>query len=73
MRVLRAAAAVSLLPLSLRAEDGPALPGWVAPQDWPARGITKQQFRSSYGDAWDAVSSTIGAGELKRRSRIRHK
>ena len=66
---LRAAAAVSLLPLSLRAEDGPALPGWIAPQDWPARGITKQQFRSSYGDAWDAVSATLGSGNREREKR----
>lgn len=51
-------------------EESVVLPGWEAPQDWPAQGITKREFRASYGDAWDAVSQTIG-GQNRAAEKVR--
>ena len=35
-----------------------------------SQGITKREFRASYGDAWDAVSQTIG-GQNRAAEKVR--
>lgn len=67
---LALAAALALLATPRAQVDEPVLPGWEAPQDWPAQGITKQEFRTNYGDAWDAVSRTIG-GQNRDAEKVR--